>query len=54
MSADRSTDMTEHAKRELQRAEDADDITRLEVLEGLNRELEEALEADGEAGQTGH
>lgn len=54
MSADRSKDLTEHARRELQRAEDADDVTRLDVMEGLERELEDALEADGEAGQAGH
>jgi hypothetical protein len=47
-------DMTERVQRELQRAEETDDVTRLDILERLYRELEDALEVDGEAGQAGH
>lgn len=54
MSTERITELTERAQRDLQRAEEADDEARLEILEGLYRELEGALESDGEAGQAGH
>jgi hypothetical protein len=44
----------EQAERDLHRGEDEDDETRLLILEGLYRELEGALDADGEAGPAGH
>jgi hypothetical protein len=44
----------EQAERDLLRGENSDDDTRLQILEGLYRELEVALDADGEAGPAGH
>ncbi|MGH2807840.1 MAG: hypothetical protein ACRDKT_11265 [Actinomycetota bacterium] len=49
-----SVDPIEHARTELERAEAADDETRLEILEDLRRELERQLDTSIENGAPRH